>query len=274
MALDPSAARVAVVGVGGLGGALARGLLRSRLPASRITRCDVSAEKMGTVAGASGMRVTSDASEAARHADVVVVAVKPGDVAAAVDKVSVATTAEMVVVSAAAGVTLEALRLALGARGLLARAMPNVNVAVGASVTALCSEVGEGPEALAAAEWVFGHVGQTVRLPDEKLMDAATALAASGPAWLALVLEALMDGGVLAGLPRGVSVELALAMAQGTARHLLEGHVHPAALKDMVMSPGGTTAAGLEVLEARGVRGALMAAVEAGTQRARALRKT
>ena len=88
MALDPSAARVAVVGVGGLGGALARGLLRSGLPASRITLCDVSAEKLGTVAGASGMRVTSDASEAARHADVVVVAVKPGDVAAAVDKVS------------------------------------------------------------------------------------------------------------------------------------------------------------------------------------------
>jgi len=262
-----STTRVAIVGVGGLGGALARGLLKQGVAPDRLTLCDAQLDK----ARALGARVTLDAVEAAGAADVVVICVKPGDVPPLLDVLSPAITPSMTVVSAAAGVTLGVLRQGLGANGHLVRAMPNVNVAVGASVTALVAEPEEAGDGLERAEWLFRHVGTTVRLAQEKLMDASTALGASGPAFVAVMVEALMDGGVLAGLPRALAVQLALEMVEGTARHLREAGMQPGALNDMVMSPAGTTAAGVAVMEQRAVRGALMDAVQQAALRARAL---
>ncbi|MBI5496436.1 MAG: pyrroline-5-carboxylate reductase [Deltaproteobacteria bacterium] len=270
--MNLSSATVAVVGVGGLGGALVRGLQAGGLPPQRLVLCDAVAQK-ALNAGGEAVSVAADPAEAAAVGDVLVLCVKPPDVAGALDRVATAIRPHAVVISAAAGVTLEKLRQSLGATGALVRAMPNVNVAVRASMTALVADPSEPTEALRAAEWVFGHVGRTVRLPQEKLMDAATSLAASGPAWVAAMLEALMDGGVLAGLPRTVAVDMALSMMEGTAKHLRDAAITPGALKDMVMSPGGTTAAGMLVLEQAGVRGALMATVQAAAERARLLGK-
>jgi pyrroline-5-carboxylate reductase len=262
--------RISIVGCGGLGGALARGLMRAGVPPGMVTLCDkdtAKCEALGT-----GALVTADARQAAGRADVVVVAVKPAHVVGAMDLVGEGLLPDGVVVSAAAGVTLKTLRGALGTRGALVRAMPNVNVAVASSETALCAEPDGPVEAVARAEWLFGCVGSTVVLDDEKLLDAATAVAASAPAFMAVVLEALMDGGVKAGLTRAAAAALVLGMAEGTARHLRQRELHPGQLKDMVMSPAGTTAAGLERLEEHAVRGALMAAVSAAVARARELR--
>ncbi|MEW5853717.1 MAG: pyrroline-5-carboxylate reductase [Myxococcota bacterium] len=266
--------KVAVVGAGGLGGALVRGLLAGRVAPTQLSVADLDVEKARNATGGSAARVVRSGKEAVEGADVVVLCVKPDGVAAALNELEPGLRGDAVLISAAAGVTLKTLREELGAKAVLVRAMPNVNVAVGHSMTALCAEPGHSgaDEALQRAAWLFDQVGGTVRLSDEKLIDPATALAASGPAWMAALLEALMDGGVLAGLPREVAVQMALGMAEGTARHLREKRLHPGALKDMVMSPGGTTAAGARLLEERGVRGALMSAVDAATTRARALR--
>jgi pyrroline-5-carboxylate reductase len=209
----------------------------------------------------------------AAQSDVVVVCVKPPQVPEALDAVGGAVGPSSCVISAAAGIPLRKLRTALGARGLLVRAMPNVNVAVRASVTTLCAEPGESA-AMERADWVFRQVGRTVKLPDEALMDASMAVAGCGPALVSLVMEALMDGAVRMGLPRSIASDLVLGMFEGTAQHLAKTGVHPAALKDMVMSPSGTTAAAWFVLERRGTRGALMEAVEAAVARANEMERS
>lgn len=263
--------KVALLGAGGLGSAMARGWLAHGMAPGDLVLCDVDEGRARAAAGGASCPVTTRPADAATGAQVVLLAVKPADTVALLDAVGGAVGPNAAVISVAAGITLASLRTALGANGQLVRAMPNVNVAVRASVTSLVAESGDAPAALATARDLFAAVGTTVDLGSEKLLDAATALGASGPAWVALVLEALMDGGVQAGLPRSVAVQMALGMVEGTARHLREGALHPGALKDMVTSPGGTTAAGLMVLEAAGVRGAVMKAVDAGAQRARQL---
>jgi pyrroline-5-carboxylate reductase len=263
--------KVALVGVGGLGGALARGWLATGVAPSDLTLCDVDEQRARAQVEGAACAFHTSAGAAVRGADVVLLAVKPNDVAAALDQLGAQLDAHTTVISVAAGVTHKRLRSALGAHGQLVRAMPNVNVAVRHSVTALVAEPDADPSALERALDLFNRVGTTVVLADEKQLDPATALGASGPAWVALVLEALMDGGVKAGLPRAVAVQMALGMVEGTAAHLRHKGLHPGALKDMVTSPGGTTAAGQLVLEQGGVRGALMGAVDAATVRAREL---
>jgi pyrroline-5-carboxylate reductase len=198
-------------------------------------------------------------------ADGAVIAVKPADVEAAVR----ATQARRVL-SIAAGVTIASLETAAGAGTPVVRAMPNTPALVGAGAAAIAGGTHATDDDLAWAESILGAVGTVVRVP-EKLLDAVTGLSGSGPAYVFLVVEALVDAGVLAGLPRDTAVALAHQTVLGAARLLVESGEGPEALRAAVTSPGGTTAAGLRALEAHGVRAAFLEAVQAATARSREL---
>jgi pyrroline-5-carboxylate reductase len=198
--------------------------------------------------------------------DGAVLAVKPNDVRAACE--SLAGTKR--VLSIAAGVPISALEDALGTGVAVVRAMPNTPALVGAGAAAIAPGTAAGDDDLAWAESVLGAVGAVVRVP-EPLLDAVTGLSGSGPAYVFLVAEALIDAGVLAGLPREVSAALTVQTLLGSARLLAETGDTPEALRAAVTSPGGTTAAGLRALEAAGVRAAFLDAVQAATARSREL---
>ncbi len=196
-----------------------------------------------------------------------VVAVKPGDVAAACAALGAAGGR---VLSIAAGVRLADLEAALPPGTPVVRAMPNTPALVGAGAAAIAGGSAAGDDDLAWAEEVLGAVGTVVRV-SEPLLDAVTGLSGSGPAYVFLVAEALVDAGVLVGLPRPVASELAVQTLLGSARLLAESDDGPEALRAAVTSPGGTTAAGLRALEQAGVRSAFLDAVVAATERSREL---
>ncbi len=201
------------------------------------------------------------------RADGAVIAVKPGDVPAACRAVAAAGVAR--VLSVAAGVPLATLEAELGHRPVV-RAMPNTPALVGAGAAAIAAGAGAGEDDLAWAEGVLAAVGTVVRVPEHQL-DAVTGLSGSGPAYVMLVVEALIEGGVLAGLHRDVATALTVQTLLGSARLLTETGQPPEALRAGVTSPGGTTAAGLRALEAAGVRAAFIEAVAAATERSRQL---
>jgi pyrroline-5-carboxylate reductase len=200
-----------------------------------------------------------------------VIAVKPNDVEAACSAVAEAGCER--VLSIAAGVTLGRLQDALGGDIRVVRAMPNTPALVGAGAAAIAGGATATDDDLAWAESILAAVGTVVRLP-EHLLDAVTGLSGSGPAYVFLVAEALIEAGVLVGLPRDVSAALATQTLLGASRLLTETGDTPEALRAMVTSPGGTTAAGLRVLESAGVRAAFLDAVSAATDRSKELGQT
>jgi len=197
-----------------------------------------------------------------------VLAVKPDDVPAAARAV-VAAGCERIL-SVAAGVTTRAIEAAAGRELPVVRAMPNTPALIGAGAAAISPGSAAGEEDLAWAEEVLGAVGVVVRVP-EKLLDAVTGLSGSGPAYVFVVAEALVEAGVLAGLPRDTAQTLAFQTLLGSARLLMEDGGAPAALRAAVTSPGGTTAAGLRELERHAVRAAVLDAVTAAAERSREL---
>ncbi|CAN5681356.1 pyrroline-5-carboxylate reductase [soil metagenome] len=258
--------RLQIVGGGRMGEALLSGLLAAgwaapselavveALPARR----EELAERYPDVA-VSGACVAGDGT---------VVAVKPADVADACRAAAAAGTGRLL--SIAAGVRLATLEGAAGDAVAVVRAMPNTPALVGAGVAALAAGRAASEDDLVWAEGVLGAVGTVVRVA-EPLLDAVTGVSGSGPASLFLVPEALIEGGVLAGLPRDVSSTLAIHTVLGAGRLLVESGESPEVLRAAVTSPGGTTAAGLRALEAAGVRAALLDAVTAATERSRQL---
>jgi len=202
------------------------------------------------------------------EAEGVVLAVKPGHAAAAASAAGQAGCRRLL--SIAAGVSTATLEAALPAGTPVVRAMPNTPALVGAGAAAVAGGRAATEEDLRWAEEVLGAVGVVVRVA-EPLLDAVTGLSGSGPAYVFLVAEALIDAGVLVGLPRDVASTLAVQTLLGSARLLAEGAEGPEALRAAVTSPGGTTAAGLAVLEDRAVRAAFLAAVRAATERSQAL---
>lgn len=193
------------------------------------------------------------------------VAVKPADVPAACHSLEVGR-----VLSIAAGVPIATIEGALAAGVPVVRAMPNTPAVIGAGAAAIAGGSSAQDDDLAWAEGILGAVGEVVRVP-EKLLDAVTGLSGSGPAYVFFVAEALIDAGVLVGLPRDVSTTLAVQTLLGSARLLAESGDTPEVLRAAVTSPGGTTAAGLRVLESAGVRSAILEAVAAAAERSRQL---
>ncbi|MCU4183147.1 pyrroline-5-carboxylate reductase [Acidiferrimicrobium sp. IK] len=264
-------ADLVVIGGGRMGEALVGGLLSAGAfsPTSVAVVEPDTARRDVLEARFPGLAVVASVDEMDAAAGFgAVIAVKPGDVTGAARAVAGAGPSR--VLSVAAGVTLASLRAAVGAGPALLRAMPNTPALVGAGAAGLAAAEGVAPEDLAWAEGILGAVGLVV-VVGEGLLDAVTGLSGSGPAYAFLVAEALIDAGVLVGLPRPVAEALTAQTLLGAARMLAEGTDGPGALRAAVTSPGGTTAAGLRALEDRGVRAALSDAVVAATERSRQL---
>lgn len=254
-----------IIGVGNLGGALAEGALRAGA-AERVLAADVSAERLQALADALGSRFAPGSAEDAAAADLVVLAVKPHVLPSAAAGVGAVLPPDTAVVSVAAGVSIAVVEAALGGGCAVIRAMPNLAMMVGESATALCANNRVSERQMALAESVFAAVGSVARV-EEAQMHAVTALSGSGPAYAALLIEGLAAGGVNRGLPPDAARALACQTLLGAAKLMREEGLHPAALRDRVTTPAGTTIAGLHQLELHGVRGALMDAVEAAAQR-------
>jgi pyrroline-5-carboxylate reductase len=263
--------KIAILGAGNMGEALAKGLLRAgKVLPDALTCTDARAERREDVHKRYGVVVTGDNRAAAAQADIIVLAVKPQVIDHLLDEIAPAVDAKKLVISIAAGVPIAALARKLGAGVRIVRTMPNTPALVGAGATALA----RGPHAtdadLEQALSLFEAVGVAV-VVEEQHLDAVTGLSGSGPAFVFMAIEALADGGVKVGLARPVAMALAAQAVMGSAKLVLETGEHPGRLKDQVTSPGGTSIAGVHALEQHGFRAALIAAVEAATIRSREL---
>lgn len=260
--------RLGFLGGGKMATALIQGLLRAGLATpERILASDVLPEARTALTHAAGIVVHEQNLPVVDASDVIVVAVKPQAVKDVLEEVRDHVQPRHLVLSIAAGVTLAQLTAQLHMGTPIIRVMPNTPCLVGASASGFCLGVNATAEDQAIVERMLSAVGIAIALP-EGLLDAVTGLSGSGPAFVAVMIEALSDGGVRMGLPRDVASALAAQTVLGTAKMILEAKLHPAVLKDMVASPGGTTIAGLHAMERGGVRAALIDAVEAATRRA------
>ncbi len=261
----PVVHQLVIVGGGRMGEALLGGLLAAgRRPADLAVVEPVGSRRQALEARFPGVTL----ADGPLPADGVVLAVKPGTVASAARSVGEAGCRR--VLSIAAGVTIATLEAALPAGTPAVRAMPNTPALIGAGAAAIAGGSSAAEVDLGWAEEVLSAVGVVVRV-EEPLLDAVTGLSGSGPAYVFLVAEALVEAGVLVGLPRDVASTLAVQTLLGSARLLAEGNEGPEALRAAVTSPGGTTAAGLAALEERAVRAAFLAAVRAAADRSREL---
>jgi len=266
--------RIGFIGGGAMAEALAGGLVAAGVAPSLILASDVEAARREQLASALGVGTTDDNARVARESDVVVIAVKPGVVEAALAGSSGgAAQGRPLWISIAAGVPLARLARSLPAQARIVRAMPNTPALVRAGATALCGNAAVGPGDLAVARELFEGVGVVWLATREEQLDAVTGLSGSGPAYVFAMLEALGAAGERMGLPRAAADRLALQTVYGAAKLALETSRSPEALRKQVSSPGGTTLAGLERLEALGFAAAIDAAVEAATRRSRALGK-
>jgi len=270
---DGATRRFGFVGGGAMAEALVGGLLASGVAPERIRVADPDPDRQKALAETHGVATGGDNAEAVADCDVAVVAVKPGVAAAALTALREggSDVARRLWVSIAAGIPLATLEAALGAGARVVRAMPNTPALVHAGATAIHANAAATADDRAAARALFEAVGTCWEAPREALLDAVTGLSGSGPAYVFVFLEALGDAGVRMGLPRDAAYALASQTVLGAAKLALESGRHPASLKDQVTSPGGTTIAGLERLEAGGFRAALHDAVEAATRRSEEL---
>jgi pyrroline-5-carboxylate reductase len=258
---------VGFIGAGQMATALGQGLVKAGLvSAGQLLASDPVPEARERFARTTGGRATADNGEVAAAADIVFLAVKPQQMGTVLSQLRGKLGAEKLVVSIAAGVRLAVLAEGLGQEVRVARVMPNTPCLVGKGACAYCL----GDRATARdgelVRQMLGAVGLVYPV-EEKLMDAVTGLSGSGPAFVYVMIEALADGGVRMGLPRQIAMGLAAQTLLGAAEMVLTTGDHPGVLKDRVASPGGTTIAGLQALEAGGLRAALIAAVEAATRR-------
>jgi pyrroline-5-carboxylate reductase len=262
---------IGFLGAGKMGTALARGFINAGLvTAGQIMASDpieAAREAFGRDVGA---KVAKSNVDVAKFASVLLLAVKPDQVAGVLEEIREKFTEKHLLISIAAGVPITKLEAGLGGKARVIRVMPNTPALVGASATAYAPGKAALPEDVQLAQKLFSSVGAAFAVK-ESLLDAVTGLSGSGPAYVYLMIEALSDGGVAAGLPRDIATKLAAQTLLGSAKMVLETGLHPGALKDMVTSPGGTTIEGLHELEKGKVRGSLISAVRAATDKSKKL---
>ena len=268
--MNSSDLRIGFIGAGQMATALAKGFVEANVvSADRILACDVSSDAAARFASQTGGGIAACARDVLKQSTLVFLSVKPQHVPAVLAELKPAVTSQNLVVSIAAGVSLDKLSSGLGVSRVI-RVMPNTPALVGAGASAFA----RGASATAAdgqlVQSLLSTVGLALEVP-EKLLDAVTGLSGSGPAYVYQFIEGLSDGGVRMGLPRDVATRLAAQTVLGAAQMVLTTGQHPGALKDAVTSPGGTTIAGLHALEQGGMRGILMNAVQAATERSKEL---
>lgn len=262
--------KIVFIGGGVMGEAMVKSLLAKEIVTpAEVTVSDIASQRRKVMLDKYGVRVTDDNRAAINGADVIVLAVKPQELSKVLGEVRGLLSGQMVL-SIVAGASLDSLQRGLG-YGRLVRAMPNMpaQFAEGVTVWTATEEVEDRQREMARS--VLGAMGDEVYVDNEKYVDMATALSGSGPAYIFLVIEALVDAGVHIGLPRRLSERLVVRTVLGSARAVELAGKHPAELKNMVTSPGGTTAEGLLQLEKGGIRSLLLQAVIAAYDKAKSL---
>jgi pyrroline-5-carboxylate reductase len=262
---------VGFIGCGKMATALAQGFIRANLVApAQLIGSDLSEESRDSFSRLTGAVTTPRNIEVLQAAEVVVLSIKPDQVQGVIKEIRNGITPSHLILSIAAGVTLARLEEAMPEATRVVRVMPNTPALVGESATAYAPGRAARAEDGQLVHRLFIAVGSAVQVK-EPLLDAVTGLSGSGPAYVFLMLEALSDGGVAAGLPREVATRLAAQTLLGSAQMVLETGQHPAVLREMVTSPGGTTVEGLHELEKGGVRAALISAVRSASDKSRRL---
>ena len=263
--------KIAVLGAGKLGEALIRGLVDAgAFAASAVTATAGHPQRVTQLRERLGVRATLSNVEAVKDAGIVILSVKPQTVAAVLEEIRGALDPSQLLISVAASVSTSFIQKRLDRPVPVVRAMPNTPALVRQGMIGLAAGSHATPAHLETALAIFRAVGRTV-IVDEKHMDAVTALSASGPAFLYIVIESLAEAGVKVGLPRDVATELAAQTVRGSGAMVLETGEHPAKLKDLVTTPAGCTIDGILELEDGGLRVTLIKAVVRATQRAREL---
>ena len=263
--------KVGFLGAGKMALALAKGIAQAGLVrAENIVASDPVETARAAFSKETGANATASNVEVVKGARILIVAVKPDHVAELLAEVKGHLTSQHLLISIAAGVPLSRFETALSAQARVIRVMPNTPALVGASAAGFALGKAATAEDGQLAQKIFSAVGIAYQVK-ESLLDAVTGLSGSGPAYAFLLIEALSDGGVAAGLPRDVATRLAAQTMLGSAKMVLETGMHPGVLKDMVTSPGGTTIEGIHELERAGVRGALISAVRAATEKSKRL---
>ena len=257
--------RIAVLGAGKIGEALLAGLLGAGRDAADLVLTERHPERAAELTALLGVRAV-DVPAAAEHAEIVVIAVKPQDIVPVLTALAPELRPGTLVVSLCAGIPLAVIEGALPPGTACVRVMPNTPMLVGEAMSAVSGGAHATDAQLAAVEEVLGAVGRVVRVPEAQ-QDAVTALSGSGPAYFFFLVEAMIDAGILLGLPRTVAADLIVQSAFGAARMLRESDDHPVLLREAVTSPAGTTIAAIRELERHGVRAALIDAIEAARDR-------
>lgn len=262
--------KIAIIGGGNMGEALARGILQTKWATpERMMIAEPLKEKLDKLRGiAHGIKASHSNVDAATWADVVLLSVKPQIIAHVLDEIKPVMKDDKLVLSVVAGVTTAYMEKKLGSKVPVIRAMPNIAAVVRESATAICAgKYANNEEHLSVARHIFESVGMVVEVSEEALMDAVTGLSGTGPMYVFQILEGLSDAGVKVGLSRDMANALAVQTLIGSSKLIKETKEHPAKLKDLVTSPGGTAISALHSLEKNGLKALLIDAVEVATKR-------
>jgi pyrroline-5-carboxylate reductase len=264
--------RIGIIGTGKMGTALISGLLKARI-VERANLCasDISSQRCHDISQTYGIECLSDNKALVANSDIVIIAVEPRHVKEVLEEIGDELTNQLIV-SLAAGISIDFLKRSLLKPIPIVRVMPNTPCMVGEGMTVITFGAEVSEEMLKVVKEIFSSIGKILLL-DESFFDAVTGLSGSGPAYAYIAIEGLVEGGLKAGLPEDVALTLAAQTVVGSGKMVLETRMHPASLREMVTTPGGVTIEGIKELEQGDVKSSFMRAVEKATQRAKELAK-
>jgi pyrroline-5-carboxylate reductase len=263
--------KIAIIGGGKMGSIIAQGLIAHKIiPGKDIIVTDIDAARLAFLRSSMKLKVSHNNEKAVKGADIIILAVKPQNMASTLKEISSAINKSKLVISIAAGITTNFIEKSLTKGVRVLRVMPNTPALIGEGAAAVAKGSCAKKSDVQLAHIIFNAVGISVEV-EEVLIDAVTGLSGSGPAYCFLIIEALIDAGEQMGLPRDLAAKLAMQTMLGAARLCLHSDKQPAQLREMVTSPGGTTVAGLKALEEGKIRATIISAVEAATKRSKEL---
>ncbi len=266
--------KIGFIGAGKMAVALARGFCKSRLcEPSDILGSDPLETARTNFEKETGAKTTASNVDVLRFAKTIILSVKPQNVSEVLKEIAPHFTKDHLLISIAAGVRISTIEAQLCAGARVVRVMPNTPALVGCAACGYAAGEFATQQDVELVDNLLSSVGIAIKVKED-LLDAVTGLSGSGPAYIYLVIEALSDGGVQQGLPRDAAIKLAAATVMGAAKMVLETNLHPAQLRDMVTSPGGTTIEGIYELEKAAIRAAFISAVKAATEKSRSLGKS
>lgn len=263
--------KITIIGGGKMGSIIAQGLIDNKIASPKdMIITDIDAGRLDDLRSSMKLKVSQNNEKAVKNADIIILAVKPQNMAATLREISSVTDKSKLVISIAAGITTNFIEKSLAKGVRVVRVMPNTPALIGEGAAAAAGGSYAKAKDVKMTRAIFDAVGMSVEVK-EKMMDAVTGLSGSGPAYFFLIIEAMIEAGLKAGLSKALSKQLAVQTMLGAARLCLHSDKEPAQLREMVTSPNGTTFAGLKVMEEKNLRAIIVAAVEAATTRSREL---